>query len=59
MTLLNDCWRMAPASCLITPVNNQPLSGRTIVITRALAQADEFAQELERYGGAGSYLSHH
>ena len=28
----------------------QPLSGRTIVITRALAQAAEFAAELERYG---------
>lgn len=41
---------MAPASCLTTPVNNQPLAGRTIVITRALSQADEFAQELERYG---------
>jgi uroporphyrinogen III methyltransferase/synthase len=27
-----------------------PLTGRTVVITRALAQADEFAQELERYG---------
>lgn len=32
------------------PVNNLPLTGRTIVITRALAQANEFAQELERYG---------
>ena len=41
---------MAPASCLNTPVNNQTLTGRTIVITRALSQADEFAQELERYG---------
>lgn len=40
---------MEPASCLI-PVNSLPLTGRTIVITRALAQADEFAQELERYG---------
>jgi uroporphyrinogen III methyltransferase/synthase len=28
----------------------QPLSGRTIVITRALAQSAEFAAELERYG---------
>ena len=27
-----------------------PLTGRTIVITRARAQADEFAAELERYG---------
>lgn len=27
-----------------------PLAGRTIVITRALAQAAEFAAELERYG---------
>lgn len=41
---------MAHASYLLTPVNNQPLSGRTIVITRALSQADEFARELERYG---------
>jgi uroporphyrinogen III methyltransferase/synthase len=40
---------MAPANCLV-PVNNLPLTGRTIVITRALAQADEFAQELEQYG---------
>lgn len=28
----------------------QPLSGRTIMITRARAQATEFAAELERYG---------
>lgn len=28
----------------------QPLAGRTIVITRALAQSAEFAAELERYG---------
>ena len=41
---------MAPASCLNTPVNNQPLTGRTIVITRALSQADEFARELEQCG---------
>lgn len=36
----------------ITPPKpkTQPLQGRTIVITRALAQADEFAQELGRYG---------
>ncbi len=40
---------MEPASYLI-PVNSLPLTGRTIVITRALAQADEFAHELERYG---------
>ena len=32
------------------PAAAQPLSGRTIVITRALAQAAEFAAELERYG---------
>ncbi|MFN2498842.1 MAG: uroporphyrinogen-III synthase [Pyrinomonadaceae bacterium] len=31
-------------------MNNQPLTGRTVVVTRATAQADEFAQELERYG---------
>jgi uroporphyrinogen III methyltransferase/synthase len=40
---------MELASCL-TQVNNLPLTGRTVVITRALAQADEFAQELEQYG---------
>ncbi len=40
---------MALASCW-TQVNNLPLSGRTIVITRALAQADEFTHELEQYG---------
>jgi uroporphyrinogen III methyltransferase/synthase len=28
----------------------QPLAGRTIVITRALAQADDFAAELQGYG---------
>ncbi|HEX8493117.1 MAG TPA: uroporphyrinogen-III synthase [Pyrinomonadaceae bacterium] len=32
------------------PTPAQPLSGRTVVITRALAQAAEFAAELERYG---------
>jgi uroporphyrinogen III methyltransferase/synthase len=30
--------------------NAQPLAGRTVVITRALGQADEFVAELERYG---------
>ncbi len=29
---------------------NTPLAGRTVVITRALNQADEFVAELERYG---------
>jgi uroporphyrinogen III methyltransferase/synthase len=28
----------------------QPLAGRTVVITRALAQADDFATELKQYG---------
>jgi uroporphyrinogen III methyltransferase/synthase len=28
----------------------QPLAGRTVVITRALAQADDFADELQKYG---------
>jgi uroporphyrinogen III methyltransferase/synthase len=28
----------------------RPLEGRTVVVTRALAQASEFAAELERYG---------
>jgi uroporphyrinogen III methyltransferase/synthase len=31
-------------------VTSQPLAGRTIVITRALAQAADFVAELERYG---------
>jgi len=30
--------------------NAQPLAGRTVVITRALAQADDFAGELQKYG---------
>lgn len=30
--------------------NSKPLEGRTVVITRALAQAAEFAAELESYG---------
>jgi uroporphyrinogen III methyltransferase/synthase len=29
---------------------NQPLAGRTVVITRAQTQANDFAAELERYG---------
>ena len=37
-----------------TPIESQPatkpLAGRTVVITRARAQADEFVSELERYG---------
>ena len=32
------------------PANAQPLAGRTVVITRARDQADEFVSELERYG---------
>ena len=31
-------------------MTNQPLAGRTVVITRAADQADEFVSELERYG---------
>ncbi|HKO96352.1 MAG TPA: uroporphyrinogen-III synthase [Pyrinomonadaceae bacterium] len=31
---------------------NQSLAGRTVVVTRALAQADEFVTELERYGAS-------
>ncbi len=42
MTLSN---RTVPPSA-----TTQPLAGRTIVITRAAAQADEFVIELERYG---------
>ncbi|MFN2511093.1 MAG: uroporphyrinogen-III synthase [Pyrinomonadaceae bacterium] len=30
--------------------NNKPLAGRTVVITRALVQADEFVAELEQFG---------
>lgn len=33
-----------------TTLNSKPLAGRTVVITRAAAQADEFVTELERYG---------
>ncbi|HEY6233296.1 MAG TPA: uroporphyrinogen-III synthase [Pyrinomonadaceae bacterium] len=32
-------------------MTNQALAGRTIVITRAVDQADDFVAELERYGG--------
>jgi uroporphyrinogen III methyltransferase/synthase len=32
------------------PIQEQPLRGRTIVTTRALAQSAEFISELERYG---------
>jgi uroporphyrinogen III methyltransferase/synthase len=31
-------------------IQDQPLAGRTIVITRARSQADEFVAELEQYG---------
>ena len=30
--------------------NNKPLAGRTVVITRALAQSDEFVTRLEQFG---------
>ena len=33
-----------------TILSLQPLAGRTVVITRAAAQADEFVSELEQYG---------
>lgn len=32
------------------PLDNQPLNGRTIMITRALAQAGDFASALENFG---------
>jgi uroporphyrinogen III methyltransferase/synthase len=32
------------------PANAQPLAGRTVVITRAQSQADEFVAELKRFG---------
>lgn len=46
-TTLNGDW-MTTAE----PVNipTQPLHDRTVVVTRALAQADEFVRELEQYG---------
>jgi uroporphyrinogen III methyltransferase / synthase len=31
-------------------IKDEPLAGRTVVITRAQSQADEFVSELERYG---------
>ncbi|HEV7746271.1 MAG TPA: uroporphyrinogen-III synthase [Pyrinomonadaceae bacterium] len=34
-----------------TPIHEQSLAGRTVVITRAQDQADEFVAALERYGG--------
>ena len=37
------------ADSTATPVS-KPLSGRTVVITRARAQADAFVSELEHYG---------
>lgn len=39
------------ADSTATPVSKS-LSGRTVVITRARAQADEFVSELERYGAS-------
>lgn len=33
-----------------SPIQSQPLRGRTIVTTRALAQSADFIRELERYG---------
>ena len=33
-----------------TATNLKPLAGRTVVITRASSQANDFAAELERYG---------
>ena len=33
-----------------TQIHTQPLAGRTVVITRAQSQADEFVAELERFG---------
>jgi uroporphyrinogen III methyltransferase/synthase len=32
--------------------STQPLAGRTVVVTRALAQSDEFVSELEQYGAS-------
>jgi len=37
-----------PNSALVS--DSQPLAGRTVVVTRARTQADQFVSELERYG---------
>src|SRR2546421_12287696 len=41
---------MTDSQAQLSSETQQPLAGRTIVITRARAQATEFAAELERYG---------
>jgi uroporphyrinogen III methyltransferase / synthase len=41
---------MTPVANTQNPGDSQPLTGRTIVITRALAQAGEFVAALESYG---------
>jgi uroporphyrinogen III methyltransferase/synthase len=43
---------MAPSKPDKATVSAQPLEGRTIVVTRAVAQADEFVSELEQYGAS-------
>lgn len=41
---------MVSKSTETIPANTQPLAGRTVVITRAQSQADDFVTELKRYG---------
>jgi uroporphyrinogen III methyltransferase/synthase len=43
---------MMSRSTQSTSEETQPLAGRTVVITRAQNQADEFVAELERYGAS-------
>lgn len=43
---------MLPTPTVQSPANTLPLAGRTVVITRASNQANDFAAELERYGAA-------
>ena len=43
---------MASKPTELTPAHAEPLAGRTVVITRAQEQADEFVSELKRYGAS-------
>lgn len=48
--LSTEMMMMMSRSTQSTSEETQPLAGRTVVITRAQNQADEFVAELERYG---------
>src|ERR1044071_9623465 len=47
---LSNIWHLTSSICFMTALSERPLSGRTIVITRARAQSAEFVAELERLG---------